>query len=585
MAFLWLPGGVGCSRPGGIDSAGLAEPSNPTAGVPPTARVPTFREVQDAAGLRFRHRHGGTGNRYMPETMGAGGGWLDYDDDGLLDVYLVQGGHFPGAPVHDAETDSEFPPGNRLFRNRGDGTFEDVTAVAHAQSDGYAMGACFADVDNDGHIDIYVTQFGLDVLLRNRGDGTFEHATRTAGIAVDGWSTSCAFADVDQDGWLDLYVVRYVDFRLTNHRACGPVGLPQYCHPDVYSGVSDVLLHNRGGMFEDVTAAAGLRVDDPNEAKGLGAIFLDFDDDGDPDLYVSNDSTRNFLYRNEGNGTFAEVGTLAGVAYNELGATEAGMGVAAGDVDGDARLDLFVTNLDFETNTLYRSVGAGLFEDATVGAGLGPPSLLQVGFGTALFDGDLDGDLDLYVANGHILDNVALRNPTQSFAQADQLYLNTGEGGTFADVSSQAGEWFGKARVGRGAAPADYDDDGDIDLLISQNNDRAVLLHNDLDRTTSGHWLGLRLRSRYGGRDAIGATARIVGHTHQGEHHWIRQVHSGAGYLTQGDLRVQVGLGDDVTLERVEIRWPEGQEQTLPGDTLRMDEYQDIFQSGAGARP
>lgn len=558
------------------------------------AGVPTFSEAQEIAGIDFRHDHGGVGERYMPETMGSGAAWLDFDDDGHFDLFLVQSGPFPGAEpspgaASTGQASGDQGPGSRLFHNLGDGTFEDVTEASGAISRGYGMGACVGDVDNDGDPDLYLSHYGPDQLLRNLGDGTFEDATEAADIDVPGWSTSCTFVDIDRDGWLDLYVVRYVDFRIDNHRSCGPVDLEQYCHPDVYDGVSDVLLRNLGdGKFEDITQRAGVGVDDPTESKGLGVLVLDHDRDGDPDLYISNDSTRNFLYRNDGEGRFEEIGTSVGVAFNELGVTEAGMGVDVGDVDGDGLLDLFVTNLDFETNTLYRQVGGGLFEDSTVISGLSSASIQWVGFGVAFFDADLDADLDLYITNGHILDNVRARNPTLSYAQPDQFFLNgiDGEAGRFTEVSERAGESFRHQRVGRGVADADYDNDGDIDLVISHSHQEAVLLRNDLD-TDPGEesWIGLRLRSRFGGRDAYGAEARLTLKTPDGERTLIRQVQSGGGYLTQGDPRAHFGLGRGNEIERVEIRWPEGDLQTVAAEQLRAGTYQDIHQPGESTNP
>ncbi|MEM7584158.1 MAG: CRTAC1 family protein, partial [Acidobacteriota bacterium] len=504
----------------------------------------------------------------------SGGGWLDADGDGLLDLYLVQSGPVPGAEEDPVQAGSS----NRLFRNLGDDTFEDVTAASGAGDAGYGMGACFGDVDNDGHVDIYVTNYGPDALLRNRGDGSFESTSETF-FAVGGWSTSCAFADFDRDGWLDLYVVRYVDFRLENHRPCGPPGQPQYCHPDVYEGVSDILLRNlgtgetpEGVRFEDVTQTAGVGVDDPAEAKGLGVVWTDYDDDGWIDLYVSNDSTRNFLFRNLGDGTFQEIGALVGAAYNELGVTEAGMGVDAGDLDGDGRLDLVVTNLDFETNTFYRNLEAGFFEDGTTRSGLGPASLERVGFGTVLLDVDLDGDLDLFIANGHILDNVAERNPTLSYAQPDQLFLNDGKA-RFDDASDRLGAAFTVRRVGRGAATADFDDDGDLDLLVTHSEDEAVLLRNELQ--SHHHWLGLRLRSRHGGRDALGARAWLAA----GGRTWVDEVHSGSSYLSQSDPRLVFGLGEVDSIEQLEIRWGDGERETIPGHTLSINAYNEIQQA------
>jgi hypothetical protein len=529
-----------------------------------------FVEHQAAAGLDFVHVHGGSGKRYMAETMGSGGGFLDYDGDGWLDVYLVQATALPGF-------EPERPLVNRLYRNRGDGTFEDVTEGSGAGDPGYGMGTCFGDVDNDGDLDIYVSNFGPDVLLRNAGDGTFEDATTSAGIDNPDWGASCAFADYDRDGCLDVYVVNYVNFTLDNHKPCGTAGLRMYCHPDTYRGAADRLYRNRcDGTFEDATEAAGVRNVDPTQSKGLGVRWVDFDGDGNVDLYVTNDSTRNFLYANNGDGTFTDVGVLSGTAYNEMGLTEAGMGIDAGDVDGDGRFDFMVTNLDFETNTLYRNRGEGNFLDATTMAGISGPSTTRVGFGTNLFDADNDGDLDLFVANGHIIDNIAESNPSLAYAQPNQLFENMGEG-RFVEVTSRAGAAFSTARVSRGSAVGDPDNDGDLDLLITNCNQEVVLLRNESGGGT--HWIQLRLESRHGGRDAIGAVARLTadGLTQ------VRDVHSGGSYLAQGDLRLHFGLGPHATIEALEILWPDGEGQSVDAGRLRVNAVNVVRQTARGA--
>ncbi len=528
-------------------------------------------DVTRELGIDFVHAHGGHGERYMIETMAAGGGFFDFDRDGWLDLYLVQSGPPTNEPSDEKLT-------NRLFRNTGTG-FEDVTDSVGGGDTGYGMGVCFADVDNDGFTDLYVTNFGPDRLYRNLDGERLVDVTEASGIDNPLWGTSCAFADADRDGCLDLYVVNYVDFELTNHRRCQEGELHVYCHPDVYSGVPDLLYRNRcgdqAGTFEDVTAAAGVRVDDPAESKGLGVVWTDFDDDGDADLYVANDSTRNFLYRNDGSGPgdlrFHDVGTVSGSAFNDQGVTEAGMGTDAGDVDGDGTFDLFVANLDFETNTLYRNQGGRMFFDATAAAGLAAPSATLVGFGVNLFDLDNDGDLDLFVANGHILDNVDELNPSLSFGQRDGLFLNSGDG-RFNPAPEMAGSHFGKSLVGRGSAVGDIDNDGDLDLLITHCDQPPVLLENRLGDRVNG--LLLELRSRYGGRDAVGAKVKMVTATHT----MVEEIRSGSSYLSQGDLRLHFGLGAEITVERLEIRWPEGDVQQVPGSELRIPGVHRIVQ-------
>ncbi len=533
-----------------------------------------FTEVAKEAGIDFRHVHGGSGERYIVEIMGAGGGFFDADRDGVLDLYLVQSGPLPGY--------SPTPLPNRLFRGTGDGRFEDVTPSSGAGHTGYGMGTCFGDVDNDGWTDVYVANFGPDVLLRNRGTRgggfKFDDVTAAAGLGHDALGMSCAFADYDLDGCLDLYVVNYVDFGFHNHHRCGTAEIPGYCHPDSYDGVPDVLYRGvcAGGKisFEEVTAEAGVRNDDPDQSKGLGVVWADVDDDGDPDLYVANDSTRNFFYLNEGNGRFSDHSLLSGLAFNDQGRTEAGMGVAAGDVDGDARIDLLVTNLDFETNTFYRNLGGGMFQDATARAGLAGPSLLKVGFGVSLFDADNDADPDLLVANGHIMDNIALINSNLSYPQPDQLFEN--RGGRFVEVSAGAGPYFGTAGVSRAVAVGDVDNDGDLDALITECDGPTRLLRNDTLRlpasggTAAGrHWLGLKLESRHAGRDAIGARVKLVA----GDLVRVDEVRSGTSYLAQSDPRLHFGLGERQAVDRLEIRWPGGKTQQVPGKDLQVDAY------------
>ena len=529
-----------------------------------------FVEVQASVGLDFEHVHGGSGERFLIESMGGGGGFLDFDGDGWLDIYFVQSGPLPGYP-------DPTPLPNQLFRNRGDGTFEDVTEASGAGDTGYGNGNCFGDIDNDGSVDIFVTNFGPDVMLVNRGDGTFEDVTLQSGIRSPGWSSSCAFADYDRDGWLDLYVVYYLDFTLRTHRRCGSRDIPLYCHPDIYPGAPDRLFRNRGdGTFEDVSKAAGIQVLDPRESKGLGVVWTDTDNDGWIDLYVANDSTRNFLFRNRGDGTFDEIGTVSGTAFNEAGLTEAGMGIAVGDADGDGLQDLFVCHLDFETNTLYRNLGRNLFLDATATAGLGGPSLPYVCFGNEFLDLDLDGDLDLFAANGHILDNVAQHRPGSMYPQPNQLFRNRGTG-RFDDVSNAAGEHFQQAHVSRGTAAGDFDNDGDLDLLVLNCGEPPVLLRNDFgvsDAGAAGHWLQLRLLSRHGGRDAIGAQVRLVA----GDLVRVAEVRAGSSYQSQGDTRLHFGLGTQNQIDRLEIRWPEGETEVIPGESLRVDRLEVLRQ-------
>ncbi|MEM9556203.1 MAG: CRTAC1 family protein [Acidobacteriota bacterium] len=530
-----------------------------------------LEEAEESSGFVFVHDHGGRGERHMMETMGSGVAIVDVDGDGWMDVYFVQSGP---VPWNISAEDPHRP--NVLLRNRGDGTFDNVTEASGAGDTGYGMGVCAGDVDNDADVDLFVTNFGPDVLLRNRGDGTFDDVSEAAGVDDPLWSVGCAFADIDLDGDLDLFVVRYVNFSEQNQIRCTIGDQVGYCHPDVYHGVPDLLYRNRGdGTFEDITETAGIGVDDPEESKGLGVLWLDADDDGLPDAYVANDSTRNFLWRNRGDGTFEDIAIGAGAAFNNRGQTEAGMGVAAADFDGDGLEDLVVTHLDYETNTLYRRSGEAAFDDLTDAAGLGGPSILHVGFGAVFFDFELDGDPDLFVANGHIIDNVSLEAPHLSYPQQDQLFENRLVGeqgdsstGRFVDISERAGPYFARKLVGRGVARGDLDNDGDEDLVISNSNEPAVLLWNRAG--DSGRSLQLRLLDAHG-RDAVGAVARLEASAPDGTRRLlVGTVRAGASYASQHDPRLVFGLGD-ATLESLTITWPGGGAESIAAERLGLD--------------
>ena len=407
------------------------------------------RDVTKSSKLDFVHANGGTGKKYLPEIMGSGGCALDFDGDCLIDVYLVQSGKLPGSDYQSAQVV------NRLFRNLGDGTFRDVTEASGTGDPGYGMGAVAGDYDNDGDPDIYVVNFGSDVLLRNNGDGTFTDVTKEAGIDSPLWGSSAAFLDADGDGNLDLYVVNYLDFTVDKHVDCGTPskGISSYCHPDVYPMAPDVFFRNRGnGTFEKATDVAGLL---DTTGKGLGVVAADFSNDGWPDIYVANDSTPNFLYLNKRNGAFEEVGLFLGVGYNEQGFTEAGMGTDAGDLNADGYLDIFVTNLNNETNALYLG-GPEYFSYQTRYSGIYEGSFPVVGFGTDLLDLDNDGDLDILVTNGHVIDNIELIDDSQSFKQPCQVFLNEG-GATFREMAPSAIGDISKARVGRGTITLDFE--------------------------------------------------------------------------------------------------------------------------------
>lgn len=515
--------------------------------------IPAYRDVTEEAGLNFVHDHGGSGRKYLPETMGSGGCVLDFDGDGWMDVYLVQSGSLTG--------DRAAGSVNRLFRNRGDGTFEDVTERAGVGHPGYGQGAVAADYDRDGDTDLYITNLGPNVLYRNNGDGSFDDVTAVTGTGDARWGSSAAFFDADRDGWLDLYVVNYLSFTVETHVDCGDLkaGVFSYCHPDVYPMAADVFYRNLGnGTFADQTESAGLS---DTTGKGLGIVVTDMDNDGDSDLYIANDSTPNFLYLNDGKGVFSEWGLFLGVAYNDDGKTEAGMGVDAGDVNGDGFADLFVTNLSLEANALYLG-GSGGFRYGTRSAGLYGPSLAVLGFGTDLFDADNDGDPDLLVVNGDVIDNIEYFNDGLSWRQPGQLFLNRGAG-RFEGLAPERLGGLAEPRVGRGSMTLDYDNDGMLDLLICYNNDRARLFRG---LPTAFHWLGLHLLD---GAGVVAVGARV---TLRGEDRvWMDELKTGSGYLSGNEPRLHFGLGAASTAQRIEIRWPSGRVQVIEG--LEGDRY------------
>ena len=508
-----------------------------------------FVDVTEASGITFKHVNGESGRLYYLETMGSGMAFLDYDNDEDLDLYFVNSAPLPGFVT-------DTPPTNVLYRNDGNKGFTDVTAEAGVGHPGYGMGCGAADYDNDGDPDLYVTNFGKNVLYRNNGDGTFTDVTVHAGVEnSDRWSSSCAFVDYDHDGHLDLYVVNYLDYSIAEDGEWYDTnGRRIYSNPRVYKGVSDALYSNNGdGTFTDVTRRAGIYND---TGKGLGVTCGDYDNDGRIDIYVANDTTPNFLYRNMGDGTFMDLGVIAGVAYNEDGVAEGGMGVDFGDYNNDSFLDIFVTNFSRETNTLYRNNSNGIFTDVTYIAHLGDPSFLKLGFGTKFFDADNDGDLDLFVANGHVYSTIELQSDTLEYAQTDQLFLNMG-GSSFIDVSGRSGTYFSMKRVNRGAAFGDYDNDGDTDIFVMSLNQKPVLLRND--GGSENNWLKIKTVGVKSNRDGIGARIKVVTRSHT----QIREVQAGSSYLSGHDLRLIFGLGADTEARKVKITWPSGLEQTL----------------------
>ena len=556
---------------------------------PPTAErpaaPPAFEERAADVGLVFQHRNGGAGRYLLPEIMGSGAALFDFDGDGDLDAFLVQGADLEPGAGHAA---SDSPARDRLFRNElaesGELRFVDVTVESGIDSTGYGMGVAAADYDGDGRTDLYVTNFGPNQLWRNLGRGRFEDATQAAGADDPRWSVPAAFFDYDRDGALDLFVGNYVDFNLGSHTLCTfGSGEPDYCSPKTYRAEPDRLFRNLGnGRFAQTTDRASMAKEFGN---GLGAVPADFDLDGRLDLYVANDGTPNQMWMNRG-GRFENRALFAGSAVNGRGEAEAGMGVDAGDLDGDGDEDLYVTHITGETSTLYLNDGGGLFTDAGMVAGLDTPSLAMTGFGTGWFDFDNDGDLDLLAVNGAVrrLDRAraggeaaaretAATDHERRFGQPNQLFRNLGDG-RFEDVSALGGPAFAAYEVSRGAAFGDMDNDGDTDVLISNNNGPVRLLVNVVGQ--DGAWIGLRLVAADGRRNALGSLVRVAlddGRT------ITRRVRAQRSYASSSDARVLVGLGA-AGIEDVHVTWLGGREESF--GPLSPRTYHELRQGEGG---
>jgi enediyne biosynthesis protein E4 len=580
--------------------------------LPPTAAVPgpvaaaapgvSFADVTRAAGLAsFRQASGTAAKDYIPEATGSGVAFVDFDDDGWLDAYLVNGSTFASL------RSKEGSPSAALFHNNRDGTFTDVTAVAGVANHRWGQGTCVGDFDNDGWPDVYVTNLGPNRLYHNDGHGKFGDVAEAAGVTVGDWSTGCAFGDYDGDGKLDLFVAGYItldldrlppaptgaaagregDRRASSSGAtrgsmgaayrpdaayCEYRGQPVMCGPRGLKGARDHLFRNNGdGTFTEVSEKAG--VADPSGYYGFGVAFFDFDDDGRLDLFVANDSCPNYLYRNRGDGTFQDVSLASGAALNELGLEQAHMGVAVGDYDHDGKNDLHVTNFADDTNILYRNEGGGLFSDLTYASGVGQTSIPFLGWGTHFFDYDNDGWLDLFVANGHVYPLVDRFDWNTSYRQRALLFRNLG--GKFVEIGGSGGPGLNALRSLRGSAAGDYDNDGDVDVLASAIDDVPALLRNE-GGSRAGHWLTVRLvgdPARKCPRDAIGSVVFCTtnGMRQRGE------VASGRSQLSQSDLRVHFGLGRATRVDRLEVRWANG--PTVAYDTPAVDKELTIDQT------
>ena len=516
-----------------------------------TAENPvTFVEVAEESGVHFKHTDGESGKRLFNEQYGSGGGFFDYDNDGFLDIYLIN------ARPQLSEANPERFPKNVLYHNNGDGTFTDVTHSAGIGDTGYGVGATVGDYDNDGDTDLYLTNFGANVLYRNNGDSTFTDVAQNANVADTKWGTSCAFADLDNDGFLELYITNYADYSPHTDKPCDRQGISVYCGPRTYPPQVDSLYHNNGdGTFTEQSGTEQSGFSNVPPAHGLGVAIGDIDNDGDADIYVANDQDFNYLFQNRGDGTFKEIGLFAGVSCSDMGKEEAGMGVAFADYDNDGRLDATVSNFQNETNTLYHNEGDNFFVDATIPAGIAEHTHRYLGWGIGFFDYDNDGYKDIFVANGHTMDNIAEVERGTTAPQQNLLFRNLGDG-RFADVTAQMGAGFALRKISRAAAFGDYDNDGDIDILVTNWNQTADLLRND--GGNRNNWIQIQTIGTQSNRSGIGARIKVV----TGEFTQYAEVQSSGSYLAFSDLRVHFGLKDAETVDLLEIRWPSGKIET-----------------------
>ena len=523
-----------------------------------------FHDVTSAAGIHFHHERAASPEKLYLETMGAGVAWIDYDNDGYLDAFFVNSGDTPY--FHPAT-----PPQPALYHNNRDGTFTDVTAKSKIHTDGtFYFGVAVGDYDNDGYPDIYMTGYRHSVLLHNNHDGTFTDVTAKAGVGDDGlWGTAAGWFDYDHDGLLDLLVTNYVQFDVDHPVHCGDdrPGYRAYCHPDSFHGSPARLYHNNGdGTFTDVTEKAGLTNQD---GKSLAVVLADLNNDGWTDIFIANDTQRNFVYLNNGDGTFRDDTYKSNAGFSEDGRPEAGMSADAADVTNNSLLYVFVSHLDFELNRLYRNNGDGTFTDYTMASGLGQTNILNSAFGARFFDFDNDGWRDLLVVNGHILDNIALYHPEVKYDEEKTLYHNSGQG-QFVDATRTQGPDFRAPRVGRGLAVGDFDNDGWQDFLVSNNGENAQLFRNEGGSSLlarNNHWLAVKLIGEKSNRDGIGAMLKLIA----GDLTSYDQAKGGMSYCSAQDPRIYFGLGRHDHADYLEVRWPSGyvqQMKNIPADTI-----------------
>lgn len=504
-----------------------------------------FVDVTETSGITFEHTDGRSGLRLFNEFLGSGGGFFDYDNDGDLDIYLINGA---------IQTDSTHQkPKNALYQNNGDGTFTDTTVKAGVGSISYGTGATVGDYDNDGDLDLFVSNFDNDQMYRNNGDGTFTDISIHAGVGNPNWGTSCAFADIDNDGFLDLYIANYAIYDPKKDNQCNERGIHVYCGPHAYPAIHDTLYkNNKDGTFSDISPLS--RPKELAPMHGLGVTFGDYDNDGDIDLYVANDQDPNYLFQNNGKGSFFEIALISGVCYNDMGKEEAGMGTDFGDYNNDGQLDLTVSNYQTETNTLYNNLNRDFFSDETIPSGIAEVTHGYLGWGIKFFDYDNDGYQDIFVANGHLMDNISQLEKHVSYPQKNLLFRNLGDN-TFEKVESQD-NGLSLKKVSRGTAIGDYDNDGDIDILVTNCNQKPDLLQNVIGN--KNNWIQIQLEGKESNRSGIGAKIKVV----TGTHTQYREVQSGGSYLSFHDLRAHFGIGKAEQIDILEIRWPSGKIDT-----------------------
>ena len=516
----------------------------------------TFIDITAQSNINFKRDPSFTSNKYLLEAMGGGVAMLDYDKDGLLDLFFTNAAHLKD-PMSKSEVPDKSEPNfwNRLYRQKADGTFEDVTERAGVKGSWFGMGVAVGDYDNDGYADLYVTGYGGNQLFKNNKDGTFTDVTKKANVAGGGWSSSAGWLDYDEDGRLDLFVSRYLDWDFeTGSIYCGEIrpGYRAFCHPDNFRGVTNILYRQRAdGSFEDVSSKAGI----VERGKALGLAFADFDNDGHLDIFVANDSVRQSLYRNKGDGTFEDIAVASGAGYDENGKTYAGMGIDAGDYDNDGFMDVFITTLSTETYPLYHNDRDLTFSYSTNSSGVGQITLLFSGWGTRFIDVDNDGWRDLLVSQGHVLDTIEKTNPYLKHKQPPLLMMNTGRG--FVNVSGTAGVVFGNPLSARGAAFGDLNNDGQIDVALAALDGPPVVLRNN---GTKNHWLGISLLGSKSNRDGVGARVTVT--TGAGRKQ-VFDVNTAGSYLSANDPRILVGLGSATAVRKVEVLWPSGISQIV----------------------